>query len=329
MFLVTLINGKSFQAKTDQSLLEAALFAGISLPYSCKTGRCNTCQCPLVKGETVQLRPELGLSATDINTGLILTCARAAASDLVLDAQELAALPPARTIVCKINSLEKVAPDVLVVGLRLPPAENFTFLPGQYIEVIGPQGIRRSYSLANSNQSSKLLELHIRAVPGGALSSYWFEQAKINDLLRLNGPLGTFFLRNTANLELILLATGTGIAPVKAILEALPTLPPEEQPRSVSIFWGARTQSDFYIDMKQIAATHTFTPVLSRPDRTWTGVRGHVQDALLKHSRNLTNSLVYACGSESMIHSAKEALDHAGLPVGRFLSDAFVCSAAN
>ena len=221
-----------------------------------------------------------------------------------------------------------MAPDVVRVLLRLPPTTEFSFIPGQYVDVIGPAGIRRSYSLANASFADKSLELHIRAVEGGVMSDYWFNQAKSNDLLRLNGPLGTFFLRNSAGIDLIFLATGTGIAPVKAILESIPGLPAEQHPKSVTVLWGARVPSDLYLDVASIPGAQRFVPVLSRAGDDWVGVRGHIQDVLLSEDPDLGNAVVYACGSDAMIHGAKNALVRAGLPSQRFYSDAFVCSAS-
>jgi CDP-4-dehydro-6-deoxyglucose reductase len=327
MFAITLKSGASFEAERGESVLAAAARAGVTLPYSCKIGRCSTCRCRPVAGRTSILHPELGLTAAEQAAGWILSCVRSAESDLVLESEELAGvvLPAPRTLACKIGRLEKLAPDVLQVFLRLPPDAGFNFLPGQYVNIIGPGATRRSYSLANGD--GKVLELHIRAVPGGKMSAYWFEQARAGDLLRFNGPLGTFFLRDPAGADLVFLATGTGIAPVKSILESLPGLPPSQAPRSVTVLWGGRGRRDLYLDLGTMESRPRVIPVLSRPEPDWTGSRGHVQDVLLGMQPDLRGAAVYACGSDAMIHGAKEALTGAGLPPGRFHSDAFVCSA--
>lgn len=329
-FRIALPDGASFMARDGASLLDAAAQDGIALPYSCRTGRCSTCKCRVVDGETVALAAETGLTAAEKTEGWILSCVRSAMTDLVLEADVLigVTLPPARTLPCRIGGIETLAPDILRILLRLPPNSIFDYLPGQYIEVIGPDGIRRSYSLANLSTKDAALELHVRAVEGGAMSDYWFKRARDNDLLRLRGPLGTFVVRDVADIDLILLATGTGIAPVKAILESLPSLEPTQAPRSVTVLWGGRIPTDLYLDIAAIPGTHRFTPVLSRAAADWTGARGHVQDVLLGLQPELGNAAVYACGSDAMIHGARDALVAAGLPERRFLSDAFVCSAA-
>jgi len=326
-----LADGRAFPVSGETSLLDAALAAGIALSYSCRTGRCSTCKAQVHGGGTRALMAESGLTAAELADGWILTCARTADSDLSLDAESLdrIALPPVKTLPARIAQLEHLAPDVLRVVLRLPPTAGFAYIPGQYIDVIGSNGIRRSYSLANAPSESKLLELHVRAVENGEMSQFWFKEAKVNDLLRLNGPLGTFFLRDTANVDLIFLATGTGIAPVKALLESLVHLPEEESPRSVTVLWGGRHAQDLYLDVAGIGGSHTYVPVQSRPDADWTGQAGHVQDVLLRLNPDLKNAAVYACGSDAMIHSARQRLVEAGLPPKRFYSDAFVCSGTN
>lgn len=328
MAVVKLTSGKNFESTQGVSILDAATQGKITIPYSCKTGRCSTCKCRVVAGETKALVAELGLTEIEKAEGWILSCARAATTDVVLEVEDLGdvLLPEARTQVCRISSLDKLAPDVIKVVLRMPPSVALNFIPGQYIDVIGPGGIRRSYSLANAPKVDNTLELHIRAVEKGAMSQYWFNQSAVNDLLRLHGPQGTFFLRNITKRDLIFLATGTGAAPVKAMLEALPSFPASQQPQSITIIWGARYEHDLYFDFASLPGIKKYIPVLSRAEATWQGERGYVQDALLRYISDLHNGVVYACGSDAMIHSAKSTLIAAGLPSQHFYSDAFVCS---
>ena len=329
MSLVTLSSGSSFELQQGVSILDAATHAKISLPYSCKTGRCSTCKCKVITGQSRALYDETGITEQEKAEGWILSCARTAETDLLIEVDDLGGvtLPPVKTYPCRIVSIEKLASDVVRVYLRLPPTADFSFIPGQYVELIGPAGIRRSYSIANSSFEDKQIELHIRAVDGGVMSDYWFNQAKVNDLLRLNGPLGTFFLRDTAGVDLILLATGTGIAPVKSIVVALNHLVNQSRPRSVTVLWGGRTPHDLYFDFGALVQPDQFIPVLSRAGQAWVGSRGYVQDVLLSKWTDFSNAAVYACGSNAMISSAKSTLVNAGLSPRRFFSDAFVCSA--
>ncbi len=325
---IKLTSGSVFIGASGSSLLDAAAHAGVILPYSCKTGRCSTCKCKVVSGQTRELHPEIGLTEKEKSEGWILSCVRSAETDLTIEVDDLGGvvLPAVKTLPCRVSHLEMLAPDVMQVKLRLPPTANFNFIPGQYIEVIGVNGMRRSYSIANYGLQDKILELHIRAVKSGAMSEYWFKQAKVNDLLRLNGPLGTFFLRDAPDMDLVFLATGTGIAPVKAMLESLSMKSTNQSFRSVTVFWGGRVHSDLYFDVTRIAGKFKYVPVLSRADMSWLGARGYVQNELSRLLPDLSQAVVYACGSNAMIHSAREFLTEKGLTTKCFYSDAFVSS---
>jgi CDP-4-dehydro-6-deoxyglucose reductase, E3 len=327
MHVVTVTSGRQFEAAESELLLDAAMRSGITLAYSCRTGRCGTCKCKVSKGATLATRDEISLSDAERADGWILTCTRTALSDLALDVDDLAdvRLFPARTYPCRILSLNRVSYDVVVVKLRLPPNSPFSYSPGQYVDLIGRDGLRRSYSIANAPVADGSLELHIRSVRGGLMSRYFFEEAKTNDLLRLHGPLGTFLLRDIEGMDVVFLATGTGIAPVKAILEDL-VLRVQPQPRSVQIYWGMRVLTDLYWNILESGGKFEYIPVLSREDPNWTGARGYVQQAVLGKVADWSRSVVYACGSEAMIHDARQLLVPAGLDERRFFSDAFVPS---
>ncbi|MGR2661888.1 2Fe-2S iron-sulfur cluster-binding protein [Chromobacterium haemolyticum] len=331
MAIAKLTGGREFKVEGDASLLDAATFAGLRLPYSCRTGRCSTCKAKVLSGSTTPLQDEAGLTSEERDEGWILTCSRSAQSDIELDIEDLGdiAIPVPKTLPCRILLLSHLSTDVIKVVLRLPPTANFEFIPGQYVDVIGPGGVRRSYSLANSSFAEKTLELHIREVEGGAMSQYWFYQAKVDDLLRLHGPLGTFWLRDTANIDLFFLATGTGIAPVKSMLESIAHLPVEKKPSSVTVLWGGRQPDDFYLDVRSITTGCNYIPVQSRIHENWAGETGYVQHVMLDLVSDWKNAVVYACGSDAMIHCAKKTLINAGLPAKQFYSDAFVCSANN
>ncbi|MED5619808.1 FAD-binding oxidoreductase [Ideonella sp. BN130291] len=326
---ITLANQRTFLAERGISVLDAALTSHLVLEHGCRTGRCGGCKAQVTAGESAVLREEVSLQPDEAAAGWILTCAREAVSDLALDIEDLGALATigTKTLPCRIASLERLAPDVMKVTLRLPPNACFNFLAGQYIDITGPGGVKRSYSIASDARQPGQIELHVRAVEGGAMSRYWFHDAKPNDLLRFRGPLGTFFLRDVAGLHLVLLATGTGIAPMLSMLSALPHLALAERPASVSLYWGGRQPQDLYLaDVAQRAPGLRYVPVLSRGDASWAGERGHVQQAFLRFAPNLATCAVYACGSQAMTDSARATLVAAGLPAKRFHADAFVSS---
>lgn len=330
MIIVSLLSGKKFKTLGSESILDAAAKEGVNLPYSCNTGRCSTCKCKVLSGESIARVDELGLTTDEKAQGFILSCVRSALTDMLIDVEDLGdqVIPEVKTLPSRISHLEKLASDVLSVKLRFPPNTPFTFLAGQYVDVIGPGGIRRSYSVSNAPASDNQLQLHIRAVQCGAMSQYWFEQAKVNDLIRIHGPLGSFFIRPLTGLHLVFLATGTGIAPIKAMLEQLATAPLDKQPLSATLYWGGRQLQDLYADPSQWHRSLRYVPVLSRALDDWTGARGHVQHSLRSDKPDLAHTVVYACGSDAMIQSAKAELTQAGLPDKRFYSDAFVPSGA-
>lgn len=320
MAIVHLNNLRSFEAAPGRPLLDAAASAGLALEHSCRTGRCGSCRAKVTRGQAEVLREAGGLSPDEARDGWILTCASAAASDdLALDLDDLGALAgiAVKTLPARIDTLERVAPDVLRVRLRLPPNARLRWLAGQSLDVIGPGGVRRSYSLANAEGAPELL---IRRVPGGRFSQYWFEHARPGDLLRFEGPRGTFHLRDVTGLDVVMLATGTGIAPLVAMLQELAARPAQAQPRSLHLLWGNRRGEDLFL--LPAAPALRYTPVLSRADTHWAGARGHVQDVLLAHApAGLAPRVVYACGSTAMIDAARRAV-----PAHRFYSDAFVAS---
>ena len=212
--------------------------------------------------------------------------------------------------------------------LRTPPGNTLQFLPGQYISVIGPNGTRRAYSIANAPRADHKIVLHIKKVEQGVLSQYWFEQAKVNDLLRLEGPMGTFFLRDQLPQILILLATGTGLAPIQALLEKLQTLAQQGQTLpEIALYWGNRHEREIYSQLQfEGIPDISIHYVLSRPAVDWRGRSGYVQQAVAQDFSDLSKSAVYACGSQAMINTSKVEFINLGLPQNRFYSDAFVQS---
>ena len=327
MSVVRLSNAKEFSSGADISVLEAGRAAGVLLEHSCRNGQCGVCKTQVLSGATDVLQPELSLSPEELAAGFILTCCRSALSDLELNAEDLGLLASmtVQTLPCRISSLSLLTEDVIEIGLRTPPSSKLRYLPGQYIDVIAKGGVRRSYSIANAPREDGVIGLQVRRVQGGELSQYWFKEAQTNDLLRLEGPLGTFCLRDASAKHLVFLATGTGIAPVKAMLEQLWAEPKAHCYERVSVYWGNRSASDIYWQPAIQDPSFAFVPVVSR-DSEWTGRRGHVQSAAIEDIGDFGDAVVYACGSDVMIQSARSALIAAGLPSNQFYSDAFVQS---
>lgn len=328
MHLVTLSNGRTFTADPATSILDAARAQGIVLEYSCRTGRCGICKVPVTGGDTVLLRPEdEGLSAADAASKNILTCCRAAAGDVTLDIEPLDRLADIeiRTMPSRIVSIDRPATDIIKVVLKTPPTSPLLFVAGQYVDVLTAD-VRRSYSLANAPRADGLLELIVKRYPSGVLSDFWFEHAKPGDLLRIEGPFGTFFLRDEAPKDIVFLATGTGIAPVKALLEDIATDPERAARHRLRVFWGNREAESFCWDPVALGLDVNFHWLLSGDDAGWCGLRGYVQDAAIRDGFDADDTVVYACGSNAMITASRTAMIALGLPPRRFFSDAFVSS---
>nr|WP_259372763.1 2Fe-2S iron-sulfur cluster-binding protein [Schlegelella koreensis] len=320
-------NRKQFEAKPGVTLLDAAGTAGLVLEHSCRTGRCGTCKARVRSGSTALVKRNDCLGPEERRAGWVLTCATAALSDVELEIVDLGIFEPfpVRTLPCRIDALERPADGVMQVTLRLPREVRLQYLPGQSIDVIRA-GIKRSYSIANAPQPDARLELHVREIDAGVLSAYWFGHARVGDLLHLEGPRGTFFLRDVAGRDLVVLVTGTGIAPLKAMLSQLAAEPGEAQPRSIALYWGARRPADLYADPRAFHPALRYVPVLSRADAGWHGERGHVHEALLRDGVDPACAVVYACGSRQMVDAARAALAAVGLASPCFVADAFVPS---
>lgn len=323
-------SGHQYTVEADETVLEGALREGYTLPYGCRNGACGSCKGKIVSG-SVDYGDHQPSTLTDEEKaqGLALFCCATPLSDLVIECREVGAAKDIqiKTIPCRVQKLEKVSHDVAVLSLKLPASERMQFLAGQYIDILLKDGKRRSFSLANAPHDDEALQLHIRHVAGGTFSEYVFTQMQEKAILRFEGPLGTFFLREESDKPIILLATGTGFAPIKGIVEhALYT----GTQRPITLYWGARHLRDIYMyelpqKWAREHANFKFVPVLSQPaaEDNWSGRVGHVQDCVLQDHKDIPALQVYACGSPAMVEDAHKKLVAAGLPDEEFYSDAF------
>ncbi|MFZ2974280.1 MAG: CDP-6-deoxy-delta-3,4-glucoseen reductase [Ferribacterium limneticum] len=326
-------SGRAFSAEAGETLLDAGLRQGLILPYGCKDGACGACKGKVVSG-TVDHGKSQPHALTDEEkaAGMTLFCCASAESDLVIECKQLALASdiPVKTLPSRIEKLDKLAPDVIEMHLRLPANERFEFLAGQYIDILLKDGKKRSYSLASPPRDENMLELHIRHVPGGLFTEQVFSTLKVRDILRFNGPHGSFYLREDSSKPMILLAGGTGFAPVKSIVEHAIA---KNITRPMFIYWGAKARVDLYQNAlpEKWAADHaniSYTPVLSEPSAgdEWTGRTGFVHQAVLADFPDLSGYQVYACGSPLMIEAAKRDFVAQGMPEEEFFADAFTFS---
>jgi len=315
-FQVTLQpSGHGFAAEAGTSLLDAALEAGLHLPYGCRNGACGACKGKIVDGHVDHgAATEFALTPEDRTAGLVLTCCAKPLSDLTLE--------------CREASAENDIPvKILPTRVQLPTGERLQFLAGQYIDFLLKDGKRRAFSLANAPQEDEFLEIHIRLVPGGLFTEQVFNTIKERDILRIEGPHGNFQLQELSQKPVILLAGGTGFAPVKSIVEHSVH---HRIARPLHIYWGARDRSGLYLPElpQQWAQQHAhirYVPVLSEPQAAdaWDGRRGLVHQAVLEDHPDLSGFQVYACGAPAMIEAAHRDFRAQGLPTEEFFADVF------
>jgi CDP-4-dehydro-6-deoxyglucose reductase len=328
-------SGRQFQAEPDEPVLAAALRQGIGLPYGCKNGACGSCKGAVLEGAVDQaMHSSSALSNDEKTRGMALFCCAVALSDLEIEVREVAGVGDVsvKKLPCRVNVLERAVEDVMVMKLQLPANERLQYLAGQYIEFILKDGKRRSYSLASPPHHEGPLELHVRHMPGGVFTDHVFATMRERDILRFEGPLGTFFLREDSDKPIVLLASGTGFAPIKAIVEHAAF---KKLARPMTLYWGARQKKDLYLLplAEQWAASlpnFRFVPVLSEPaaQDAWHGRTGLVHQAVIADLPDLSAYQVYACGAPVMVESAlRDFTVHHGLPVQEFYADSFTSAA--
>ncbi len=327
-------SGDTFTADDGQTVLEAALAAGLLLPYGCRDGACGACKAKVVQGRIDQgTISETALTDAERADGQALLCQARPLSDLVLEVHNVgrASDIPVRKLPCRVLEMRKAASDVVVLTVRLPASETFRFRAGQYIDFLLADGRRRSFSIANAPDGADHLELHIRRIEGGRFTGHVFETMKEREILRFEGPLGAFYLREDSDRPVVLLAGGTGFAPIKSIVEqAIGT----GSPRKMLMYWGARNREGLYMDAlarswEASLPGFRYVPVLSDalPEDGWTGRSGLVHRAVMEDLPDLSAYDVYACGAPAMIEAAREAFTaECGLPESAFFSDAFTYS---
>ncbi|NEN75705.1 CDP-6-deoxy-delta-3,4-glucoseen reductase [Pelistega sp. NLN82] len=328
----------TFEVNEGQTILDAALANDIILPYSCRAGACLSCKGKVVSGEY-----ESGLGTTNLipeeerAEGACLFCETKPRSDLTIQTQivKLASAIQVKKLPVRVTEMEKKADDVMVVKLQTPSSDTFLYEAGQYIEFILKDGSRRAYSLATRPIEKAPIELHIRHMKGGLFTDHVFGTGntamKVKEILRIEGPLGSFFLRKESDKPIILLASGTGFAPIKAIVEEIIE---SGILRPVSLYWGGRRPADIYMmdlckEWDDRLPHFTFIPVVSDalPEDNWQGRTGFVHQAVLDDIADLSAYQVYACGAPIVISSARKAYAQAGLPAEEFYADSFTSAA--
>jgi CDP-4-dehydro-6-deoxyglucose reductase len=318
-------SGAQVACSSDTSLLDAALAAGYFPRHSCRRGECNACEARVLSGEVAY---PAGFEPEGVSAGHILTCQARPCGDLIVVAPEVVATPGQRVVQAGARVLEvtRVSADVATVRLQVPLEAGFAFEPGQYVDVVLRDGARRSYSMAGAPDLDGGIEWHVRALPEGRFSNHVYHKLKPRDMLRIEGPFGSFMLR-PGEAPLILLASGTGYAPIRAMLRAHGERIAQ---RGAVLYWGGNRLADLYAldDVDALLRRHPglrFVPVLSGVEPGWRGRTGFVHEVVAQDFPDLSGHEVYACGNPLMVDAARQVfIRDNGLHDGNFFSDAFI-----
>lgn len=321
-------SGHEFTTEGEESVLDAALRHGFAFPYGCRGGACGVCKGKLVSGEVTYGENEpMAVTEEEAAIGQTLFCVARPTSDVVVEIKEVGS---AEEIAIKehpatVAELEKLNDEVIELKLKLMGDDRMQFLAGQYVEFILDDGRRRAFSIANAPHDDETLVFHIRHIKGGEFTDHVFADMKVGDPITLEGPHGSFYMRDDSERPMIMLATGTGFGPVKGIVEHALA---EQTTRPIYIYWGARNEDELYLDelvksWDESSNIIHYRPVLSRGDDSWEGRRGYVQDAVAADFDNLSEYELYACGHPAMVYAAKDALVEKGINPDNCFSDAF------
>ena len=328
-------SGRIFSADPDETILAAAIRQGVGLPYGCKDGACGSCKCKKLEGSVAHGPHQAkALSADEEAAGFVLTCCGVAQSDLVLESRQVtqAGAFAVRKMPSRVASIERLSHDVIRLQMQLPANEPFLYHAGQYVEFILRDGVRRSYSMANAPHRGPGLELHIRHMPGGKFTDHVFGAMKEKEIQRIEGPFGSFYLREDSEKPIVLLASGTGFAPIKALIEHMQF---KGIVRPATLYWGGRRPQDLYMDAwvrstLRDMPTLSYVPVVSDalPEDGWSGRSGFVHRAVLEDLPDLHAHQVYACGAPVVVDSARrDFCELAGLDEEAFYADSFITEA--
>lgn len=328
-------SGRQFTCEDDETVLAAAIRAGVGLPYGCKNGACGTCKGKVLTGMVSHgAHQEKALPVADEEKGYSLFCCAKPHSELVIEAREVLAAGeyPIKKMPTRIAQMDKVSDDVMILSLQLPANERLQYQAGQYIEFLLKDGKRRSYSVASAPHSADHITLHIRHMQGGVFTDHVFNTMKVRDILRFEGPLGTFFLREDSDKPIVLLASGTGFAPVKAMVEHAAH---QNIARPMTLYWGGRRPQDLYMhalceEWAKTLPHFRYVPVVSAalPEDDWSGRTGFVHQAVMQDLPDLSGYQVYACGAPVMVDAARaDFTRQCKLPDEEFYADAFTSEA--
>jgi len=324
------LSGHEFTAESNETILDAALRQGVGLPYGCRNGACGKCSGEVISGETEYDTDSLrAMAKKEHDAGKTLFCQACATSDLEIKVREVIKSEDIeiKTLPCRVEKMQLLTHDIMMLKLKLPETERLQFMAGQYLEFLLQDDKRRAFSIANAPHDDEFIELHIRHVPDGQFGDYVFDGLKEKALMRIEGPYGSYFLREDSDRPIILMGGGTGFAPLKGMLEHAFHINSKQQ---IHLFCGARAKSDLYMDemVQAWLEQHPnlkYTPVLSDPhdEDNWQGETGFVHESVVRHYPDLSSFDVYLSGPPPMVKAGMDLFYEKGLPETQIYSDSF------
>jgi CDP-4-dehydro-6-deoxyglucose reductase/ferredoxin-NAD(P)+ reductase (naphthalene dioxygenase ferredoxin-specific) len=308
-------------------ILEAALDAGVPYPHGCGTGECGGCKSQLISGEvTLDAYSRDALSDDERARGVILACRARLKSDVTVQWLSAAKPPPMVKLQARVQEILRASHDVVVLKLVLPQGADFDFRPGQYAKLRMGKLPARSFSMANQPGEGQL-EFHIRVLPDGMVSGYIAEQLELGQSVEVRGPFGDAHWEDQsaqADDRLLLLAGGTGLAPMVSVLDA--ALRSGVPGRSIHLYHGVRAARDLYARTHLTARAQRqgfrFVPVYSHEDVV-AARSGMLHEAMAQDFRNLAATRIFVAGPPPMVDAVKAQAVRLGAEPGRIRADGF------
>ena len=323
--------GHEFEIEQGETILDAAMRQSIDLPYGCRSGACGSCVGYILKGDIEYESEPIAITDAMVEEKKVLFCSALALSDLVIGTVEIEGLEGVeiKNLRCRVDEKLQLCHDVIQLKIKLADDQRLQFRAGQYIEFILDDGKRRAFSIANAPHDDEHIELHIRHVDGGVFTDFLFEEMPDKAMLRIEGPLGTFFLREQSTRPILLVGGGTGFGPLKGMVEHALHVG-INQP--IHVFMGVRARRDLYME-KAVKDWEKqgvkFTAVLSEPkaEDDWQGESGFVHDVVAKTYSDMSGFDIYISGPPPMVHAAADLFSQQGALTEHMFSDAFEYSA--
>lgn len=317
--------GRLAPVAAEQTILQAALEAGVPFPHGCRSGRCGSCKSRLISGD-VELgkHSSFALNEQDRANGLVLACRSVPTTDVTvewLDVDYVAKPPAAQT--ATVVAVESRTHDILAIRLELDDRAALRFAAGQYLSLAMPGAPARHYSMA-SRPDDELVELHVRLVPGGRTSSLIHASLKAGDRVKIEGPAGSAYLRDAHGGPIVAVAGGSGLAPIKSIVETALGAGISQQ---IHLYFGARTEGDLYLvdhfrALELRFSNFIFVPILSQSVAT--GWRtGFVSSALAEDHQQLAGAKAYVAGPPGMVEAVGSVLAARGIVSSDIHADVF------